>query len=198
MNLQAFRHINPQNQLDPAWLTTLDWVIKNSLPHSLTVILDEHDFGPMGTNAAGNKPKLLAFWQQLAERYQDQPNAVLFEILNEPNGQLDVPAWNALLKECLAKIRQTNPSRNVNFGPAGWNGVKFLDRLELPAEDRHIIATVHYYLPMEFTHQGPLERSHGQSVRRAMGDGRGEEDRRNGFWQGAAVVAGEAAADLVG
>ena len=154
VNLQAFRHINPQNQLDPAWLTTLDWVIKNSLAHGLTVILDEHDFAPMGTNAAVNKPRLLAFWQQLAERYQDQPNSVLFEILNEPNGQLDVPAWNALLKECLAKIRQTNPSRNVIIGPAGWNGVKFLDRLELPAEDRHIIATVHYYLPMEFTHQG--------------------------------------------
>jgi endoglucanase len=24
----------------------------------------------------------------------------------------------------------------------------------LPQEDRHIIVTVHYYLPMEFTHQG--------------------------------------------
>ena len=29
-----------------------------------------------------------------------------------------------------------------------------LDRLKLPADDRHIIVTVHYYLPMNFTHQG--------------------------------------------
>jgi endoglucanase len=79
---------------------------------------------------------------------------VVFEILNEPNGQLDVPGWNALLKECLALIRQTNPARNVIIGPASWNSVNFLNRLELPAEDRHLIVTVHYYLPMEFTHQG--------------------------------------------
>ena len=28
------------------------------------------------------------------------------------------------------------------------------DKLELPASDRHIIVTVHYYEPHEFTHQG--------------------------------------------
>jgi endoglucanase len=154
VNLQAFSHMNAQNQLSPAWFTTMDWVIKNSLANSLTVIIDEHDYSPMGNNAAANKPRLLAFWQQVAERYKDQPNGVVFEILNEPNGQLDVAAWNALLKECLAVIRQTNPARNVIIGPASWNSVDLVDRLELPAEDLHLIATVHYYKPMEFTHQG--------------------------------------------
>src|SRR5271170_5834509 len=37
VNLQAFRHMNTQNQLDPAWLTTLDWVIKIALANHLTV-----------------------------------------------------------------------------------------------------------------------------------------------------------------
>jgi hypothetical protein len=146
--------MNAQNQFPQEWWTTLDWVVKNALANQLTVILDEHDFNLMASNAAGNKPKLLAFWQQVAERYKDQPNAVVFEILNEPNGQLDAPAWNALLKECLALIRKTNPTRNVIIGPPLWNNVNELDHLELPAEDRNIIATVHYYLPMEFTHQG--------------------------------------------
>lgn len=154
VNLQAFSHMNAQNQLQQEWWTTLDWVVKNALASKLTVILDEHDSGLMASNLAANKPKLLAFWQQVGERYKDQPNSVIFEILNEPNGQLDVPAWNALLKECLAVIRKTNPTRNVIIGPASWNNVNYVDRLELPAEDRNIIATVHYYLPMEFTHQG--------------------------------------------
>jgi len=79
---------------------------------------------------------------------------VLFEILNEPNGQLTPEVWNGLLKEALAVIRKTNPQRNVIIGPASWNNIHYLDRLQLPAGDRHIIATVHYYLPMEFTHQG--------------------------------------------
>ena len=120
----------------------------------MNVIVDEHDYGAMARDLAGNTPKLLAFWEQVGERYKGEPNTVIFEMLNEPNGQLDAPAWNVLLKETLAVIRKTNPTRNVIIGPAFWNNVHYLDKLELPAEDRHIIATVHYYLPMTFTHQG--------------------------------------------
>jgi endoglucanase len=154
VNLQCFSYMNAQNQFPDQWWTTLDWVVKNALANQLTVILDEHDYGPMGTNLVANKPKLLAFWQQVGQRYKDQPNSVVFEMLNEPNGQLDAPAWNILLKETLAVIRKTNPTRNVIIGPASSSNVNDVDSLELPADDRHIIATVHYYLPMAFTHQG--------------------------------------------
>ena len=54
----------------------------------LTVIVDEHDYTVCGNNADTCKPKLLAFWKQVAARYQDAPPGVVFEILNEPNGQL--------------------------------------------------------------------------------------------------------------
>jgi endoglucanase len=154
VNLQVFRHMNQANQLNETWFQTLDWVVKNGLANHLQVILDEHDYGTCGTDAAACKPKLLAFWEQVAEHYKDAPASVLFEILNEPNGQLTPEVWNGLLKEALAVIRKTNPQRNVIVGPASWNNIHYLDRLQLPAGDRHIIATVHYYLPMEFTHQG--------------------------------------------
>ena len=39
-------------------------------------------------------------------------------------------------------------------GPPSWNSVKHLDDLNLPEEDRNLIVTVHYYTPMDFTHQG--------------------------------------------
>lgn len=154
VNLQAFAHMDAQDQLDPAWLKTLDWVVKNALANNLIVILDEHDFTVCGENAASCKPRLLAFWEQIAARYQDAPPSVVFEILNEPNSGIDVVMWNGLLKEALAIVRKTNPTRNVVIGPAVWNGIHALDKLELPADDRHIIVTVHYYLPMQFTHQG--------------------------------------------
>jgi endoglucanase len=96
----------------------------------------------------------MAFWEQVAEHYKDSPNSVLFEILNEPNGQLTAEVWNGWLKEALAIVRKTNPRRNVVIGPASWNNIHSLGQLQLPADDRNIIATVHYYLPMEFTHQG--------------------------------------------
>ncbi len=154
VNLQAFSHMNSYNRLDPEWLATLDWVIGHALADNLNVIVDEHDFNVCGDDVAACRPRLLAFWEQVAERYKDTPSQVMFEILNEPNGQLTPEVWNGLLKDGLAVIRKTNPTRNVIIGPANWNGIDHLKDLQLPAADRHIIVTVHYYLPMRFTHQG--------------------------------------------
>jgi endoglucanase len=154
VNLQAFGHMDLQDKLDPDWLKTLDWVVKNALANDLTVILDEHEYTFCAEHADTCRTKLLAFWRQIGEIYKDAPPSVLFEILNEPNGQLTDGRWNALLGEALAAIRATNPTRNVIVGPASWNNIHHLDKLDLPEDDRHLIVTVHYYLPMTFTHQG--------------------------------------------
>ena len=154
VNLQAFSHMDADNRLDPAWLKTLDWAVQTALTNHLTVILDEHDYNKFAHDADGCTPKLLAFWEQVAGYFERAPETVLFEILNEPNGQLTSARWNTLLKQALAVIRRTNPARNVVIGPASWNSINSLASLELTADDRHIIVTVHYYLPMEFTHQG--------------------------------------------
>jgi endoglucanase len=90
----------------------------------------------------------------VAAYYKEGPNRIVFELLNEPNSRLTPQAWNVLLKEALAVVRKTNPQRNVVIGPAFHNDMYRLDELQLPADDRNIIVTVHYYLPMEFTHQG--------------------------------------------
>jgi endoglucanase len=42
----------------------------------------------------------------------------------------------------------------VVIGPPFWNNISHLPELKLPAADRHIIVTVHYYEPHTFTHQG--------------------------------------------
>jgi len=154
INLQAFQHMDADNRLDPVWFKTLDWAVKNALANHLAVILDEHDYNACGKDAATCEPKLMAFWQQVGEHYKDAPNSVLFEILNEPNSQVTTELWNAWIKEAVATIRKTNPRRNLVIGPASWNNIRYLDKLELPASDRNIVVTVHYYLPMSFTHQG--------------------------------------------
>ena len=154
VNLMAFDHMDAQNRLNPAWLKTLDWVVKNALANDLTVILDEHDYNFCAEQPDACETKLLAFWQQVAAIYADAPASLVFEILNEPNGQMNVQRWNSLLRESLAVIRQSNPTRNVVIGAAFWNAIYALGTLDLPEGDHHIIATVHYYTPMPFTHQG--------------------------------------------
>jgi endoglucanase len=54
----------------------------------------------------------------------------------------------------VAVIRESNPVRNVILGGVNWNAFDQLPNLELPEKDGHIIATFHYYLPFQFTHQG--------------------------------------------
>jgi len=154
VNLHAFAHMDANRRLSAAWFATADWVVKNAVANDLTVILDEHNFVECGKDAEGCKPKLMAFWEQVSEHYKDAPASVVFEIMNEPNGQVTPAMWNVWVREALGIIRKTNPTRNVVIGPAEWNGIRGLGQLELPENDRHIIATVHYYLPMTFTHQG--------------------------------------------
>jgi endoglucanase len=154
LNLHAFSHMDADNRLDPAWLKTLDQAVDAALAQKLTVILDEHDFNVCGEDPATCKPRLIAFWKQIGERYKSAPDGVVFELLNEPCKGLTDAVWNAWIAELLPVVRATNPTRNVVIGPAFWNNISHLDQLKLPEADRHLIATVHYYLPMEFTHQG--------------------------------------------
>jgi len=152
--MTPFAFIDGSGKLDPAWLAHLDLMVDSALADGLSVVLDEHDYELCGKDAVTCRTKLNAFWSIAAPHFKDAPNRVIFEMLNEPHEALTDDMWNAQLKETLAIIRASNPTRNVVIGPGHWNGLEDLPKLELPAEDRHIIVTFHYYHPMEFTHQG--------------------------------------------
>jgi endoglucanase len=156
INLQPFRQMIAANgyALSESWFAVLDWAIREAQAQELRVILDLHEFTSMGTDPATNKVKFLAFWRQLSRYCQGSPQSVLFEVLNEPSGKLTPALWNDYLAEALAIIREKNPTRTVIVGPAFWNSIDHLAELELPAADRNLIVTVHYYKPMDFTHQG--------------------------------------------
>jgi endoglucanase len=156
VNLHPFRHMDREQgwALGASWLKTLDWAVKQATAQGLMVILDFHEFNAMGEDPEGNKDRFLAFWRQLAAHCQDAPSQVLFEMLNEPCKKLTPTLWNQYLREALAIIREKNPTRTVIVGPAFWNSIDHLSELELPDRDRNLVVTVHYYKPMEFTHQG--------------------------------------------
>jgi endoglucanase len=152
--LQAFDHMDAQNRLDPRWLRTLDWVVKEASAAGLSVILDEHDFNKCSDAPDACEPKLVAFWTQVGERYRTAPDTVLFELLNEPNGKLDAARWNAMLNRLTPVVRASNPGRTLVIGPTRWNNLEELPTLKLPQQDRNILVTFHSYEPFRFTHQG--------------------------------------------
>lgn len=153
INFFGFRHMDPGNILDDAVLRRLDAVIEQVLASRLVPILDEHDTDLCQRDVAECEIKLKAFWRQIAARYAGKYPSLVFEILNEPGGNMSSAEWNALLADCLAIIRGTNPKRNVVVAILNTEELP-VDQLALPAGDRNLIVTFHYYLPLQFTHQG--------------------------------------------
>lgn len=153
LNLQAFRYMDANDRLDPAWLAKLDDVVREARKAGLGVIIDEHDFNPCSEDLEVCRTKLSAFWRQVAPRFAHAPRSVAFELLNEPHDKLNGEVWNGLFAEELAIVRQTNPTRIVVVGPTHWNSLKDLSLLKLPA-DPNLLVTFHYYEPFHFTHQG--------------------------------------------
>jgi len=180
INLHPFKQMDAANgwALKPSWLDTLDWAVKGALAARLAVILDMHEFHAMAENPAGRKPAWLAFWKQVATRFKDAPDDVVFELLNEPFGKLTPELWNDYLKEGLAVVRATNPTRVVILGGGRWNSIDGLQTLVLPEDDRNLIATVHYYTPMEFTHQGAPWNAENKDKSGVLWTGTDQERRR--------------------
>lgn len=154
INLHPFRDAEAGGVLSDDYWKTLDWAIQQALEKKLAVVLDFHEFLEMAKDPQGKKAQFLAVWKQIADRYKNAPNTVLFELLNEPNGRLTPAVWNHLLREALAVVRKTNPHRTVIVGPGHWNNIELLEELDLPPDDQNILVTVHYYNPFPFTHQG--------------------------------------------
>jgi endoglucanase len=66
---------------------------------------------------------------------------------------LQASLWNQILAEALVIIRRSNPKRDVIVGPVQFYSFNYVSELELPY-DQNVIATFHYYLPLDFTSQG--------------------------------------------
>ncbi|WP_303828389.1 glycoside hydrolase family 5 protein [Asticcacaulis taihuensis] len=152
--LFTFKHLDKDGHLDADYFKRIDQVVDAALSNGLTVILDEHDFETCAKDADACASSLSNVWYELSAHFKSAPNSVIFELLNEPNGQVDDKIWNSWLVDLLAIVRETNPERNVIIGPTHWNSRNDLPLLKLPENDRHIIVTFHYYDPFHFTHQG--------------------------------------------
>lgn len=144
----------PPYRIDAAFAKRVDWAIGQALQRGLQAIVNIHHYDEIMKEPDAHRERFLALWRQIAERYRDRPPELAFELLNEPTGKLTAEKWNALAAEAIGVIRPTNPTRQIVVGPVGFNSIKDLPLLELPADDRNLVVTVHYYSPFQFTHQG--------------------------------------------
>ncbi len=141
--------------INASFMARVRWAVEQANMNELNIILNVHHYDELNANPRAEKARFEAIWQQIARAFKDEPQNVYFELLNEPHGVFnnDAAVWNELLTDALTIIRETNPSRAVIVGPVSWNNTNKLDTLKLP-DDPNLIATIHFYDPFAFTHQG--------------------------------------------
>jgi len=127
---------------------------------NLRVIVDLHiirshhfiaESNPLWTDPA-EQDKLVRLWMQLSEVLRQYPNDKLaYEILNEAVAD-DPEDWNRLLAKVIAALRVREPARKIVVGSNRWQTAGTFPDLRIPANDRNIILSFHFYTPMPITH----------------------------------------------
>lgn len=139
--------------VDPAIFQRVDQVATDALAAGLNVIVNVHHYEALMSDPETHELRLEAIWAQLSAHYADWPQGLMFEFINEPNGDMTTARVDALNARLLAEVRRDNPARWVIVGGAGWGNLEPLLASD-PPRDPRVITTFHHYGPFEFTHQG--------------------------------------------
>ncbi|MEK7661815.1 MAG: glycoside hydrolase family 5 protein [Pseudomonadota bacterium] len=139
--------------IDPQFMARVRQIVEWGLAAELNVIINVHHYDELYESPKRHEPKLVAIWGQIGAHFRDKPQNLMFEIINEPREKFSGQRVNRVQTEALAQIRKTNPNRTVIFTGDEWGSLSGMRNLQLP-DDPNLVATVHYYNPFEFTHQG--------------------------------------------
>jgi len=139
--------------INPAFFNRIQQVVDTARKYKLHIIVNMHHHEALFENPDAQKERFLSQWYQIADYFKNYPDTLLFEVMNEPHGNLTPEKWNTFFADALGEIRKTNPTRMVLMGTADYGGLGGLSKLQVPNDD-NVIVTVHYYNPFNFTHQG--------------------------------------------
>ena len=156
------------------YLDRIQQVIDWSLNQGLVTILDFHGSNlksefiytfdpdeseytdPNSAKRAADNDKFIAIWAQIADRFKNHSEDLLFEVINEPYFHMSKSDMDTLNTDVLAVIRGSggsNGTRNVII--TGGTGASHEAPLQIDPNiisgDTYVIATFHYYQPFDFT-----------------------------------------------
>jgi endoglucanase len=166
MKLEGFDHVRipvgwqhytgpaPEFSIEPEIFAKADKLVSAGLAEGLGVMINIHHFDDFTSHPREQTPRFLAMWRQIAKHYAEAPEALVFELLNEPRDAATTEVINPIYAAAIREIRQIAPGRTIVVGPGRWNSISELPKLLLPDDDENLIVTVHNYDPFYFTHQG--------------------------------------------
>ncbi|WP_342416109.1 cellulase family glycosylhydrolase [Paenibacillus sp. FSL R10-2782] len=161
------KHIGaaPNYTVDAAYMNRVEEVVRWALDANLYVMLNVHHDSWLWVSSMEPKhdevlARYNALWTQIANRFKDQPNKLMFESINEPRfsegGTTNEAKMNQMLQELnvsFHKIVRASGGNNaarplvlpgLDTSPA-QNKINELYNTITKLSDPNLIATIHYY-----------------------------------------------------
>ena len=142
---------SPPYTVDPLWLDRVEQIVDWSLDRGLITIINSHHDRWLYSNFPDSLDRFEKLWEQIAHRFKDKPDELLFEIINEPYFDLSKAEVDTINHRVLNIIRVENPHRITILTGGGQNSYDAVPNIDLPV-DPWLMAYFHYYKPFRFTH----------------------------------------------
>lgn len=140
-------------RISPAQLARVTQIVNQAIDADLTIILNAHHFIELNNDPDTHEPKLEAIWRELSAHFIGAPEQLIFEFINEPNGNMTLRRTDLLNRRLLEQVRRLHPDRWVIYGTGQWGTLDGMLRSRPPYDPKAMIG-FHYYTPHRFTHQG--------------------------------------------
>ncbi|QNF33991.1 glycoside hydrolase family 5 protein [Adhaeribacter swui] len=151
---------NEAGQKEPEAFALLHDALKWCQKYKLKTVVDlhilrSHYFNatekPLFTQVAAQE-RFYQCWRDLSGELIKYPiTQVAYELMNEPVAD-DPEDWNKIVDKAIAVIRAKEPRRIIVVGSNRWQSHEEFDKLRIPANDKNLLLSFHYYLPFLLTH----------------------------------------------
>ncbi len=163
-------HIDENNIIETAWLDRVEEIVGYGLKNDMYVIVnihhDEEIIAPSYARLEESTEVIEAIWQQVAERFKDYDNRLIFETLNEMRIKGSDEEWKGGTEEgrdCINKLHAAaldvirtsggnNASRKVMLSTYAASAAEVaMQGLVLPEGDDNLLVSIHSYYPHPFS-----------------------------------------------
>ena len=162
------RHLDDENNIDPEWMDRVQEIVDFTIDENTYVIINLHHEEWNNTfieKKDATVEKMKKVWSQIAERFKDYDEHLIFEGQNEPRKKGTDLEWSGGDEECWEFVNATNMAFVETVRNSGGNNAKRHlmipgycatsdpigpKMIQLPENDDKIIVSVHAYTPYSF------------------------------------------------
>lgn len=187
-----FQHMKADGTVDEAWMNRIQEIVDYVIDNGMYCILNvHHDTGADSedvkhwikadeANYKENKEKFESLWTQIATRFKNYDQHLLFEGYNEmldadntwnaPKSASSYKGLNGYAQSFVNAVRATggnNETRNLIINTyAAANGDEVLNNLTIPTDkvEGHIAVEVHTYAPWDWFTKGKWDASCNKEI----------------------------------